>query len=147
MPWRPVNSTKVILTALCLIIALCLSHLHVIFHASDTATTLAQRIFIPQAWSFRLRARTLFTEMTINAAAPPTKRASVYFLSHGGPNSMDDVGSGYYNAWVEVGRKVKAEQPKGIVFVSAHWESENGDSSVLSAFCPAGSWPLPLTAD
>ena len=37
--------------------------------------------------------------------------------------------SGPYRSWAKIGEEIKklSPQPKGVVFVSAHWESEEND--------------------
>lgn len=57
-------------------------------------------------------------------------RAPVYFISHGGPPSMFDQNGGPYQAWKRVGKMIrqdidagKIDREKGLVCVSAHWES------------------------
>jgi aromatic ring-opening dioxygenase catalytic subunit (LigB family) len=57
-------------------------------------------------------------------------RAPVYFISHGGPPSMFDENGGPYQAWKRVGDMIrqdvdagKIDREKGLVCVSAHWES------------------------
>jgi len=57
-------------------------------------------------------------------------RAPVYFISHGGPPSMFDQNGGPYQAWKRVGEMIrqdvdtgKIDREKGLVCVSAHWES------------------------
>ncbi|ODN73280.1 hypothetical protein L202_07831 [Cryptococcus amylolentus CBS 6039] len=48
----------------------------------------------------------------------------VYFLSHGGPPSVEQTESPPYKAWRKFGKIIEANPPKGIVAVSAHWENE-----------------------
>ncbi|OCF38111.1 extradiol ring-cleavage dioxygenase [Kwoniella heveanensis BCC8398] len=59
--------------------------------------------------------------------AASLRRGDVYFLSHGGPPTIEQYESGPYKAWQKFGRTITAEKskPKGIVAVSAHWENED----------------------
>ncbi|WVQ74263.1 hypothetical protein IAR50_003860 [Cryptococcus sp. DSM 104548] len=50
----------------------------------------------------------------------------VYFLSHGGPPTVEQTESPPYKAWRKFGKIIEANPPKGIVVVSAHWENEQG---------------------
>ncbi|EJT48112.1 hypothetical protein A1Q1_02922 [Trichosporon asahii var. asahii CBS 2479] len=52
-------------------------------------------------------------------------RGQVYFLSHGGPPTMFDTASAPYKAWQKYGQAVVEQNPRGLVVVSAHWESNN----------------------
>ncbi|ORX40605.1 Extradiol ring-cleavage dioxygenase, class III enzyme, subunit B [Kockovaella imperatae] len=55
------------------------------------------------------------------------KRADVWFICHGvriGPPTMFDFEGEGYKSWVKMGESVRASNPKGIVIVSAHWESD-----------------------
>lgn len=69
-------------------------------------------------------------------------RGQVYFLSHGGPPTMFDTDSAAYKAWQKYGKVVADQHPRGLVVVSAHWESE-GDE-ILSMFRLQHTWK-PLT--
>ena len=52
-------------------------------------------------------------------------RMPVYFVSHGSPMTMFEPDSGPVKAWTKMGADVRERiRPKGIVFVSAHWEGE-----------------------
>lgn len=57
------------------------------------------------------------------ATKVPTK-TPVFFVSHGGPNLLDDVGKpGDFYSWF--GNYLKNElKPKAIVIISAHWQGE-----------------------
>lgn len=52
-------------------------------------------------------------------------RGQVYFLSHGGPPTMFDTAAAPYKAWQKYGQAVVEQNPRGLVVVSAHWESNN----------------------
>ncbi|WRT70203.1 uncharacterized protein IL334_007198 [Kwoniella shivajii] len=63
-----------------------------------------------------------------------TKKGDVYFLSHGGPPTIEQIHSEPYKAWQEFGHLINSNPPKGIVVVSAHWENQlglKGSDSVL----------------
>ncbi|KIR53438.1 extradiol ring-cleavage dioxygenase [Cryptococcus gattii Ru294] len=62
-----------------------------------------------------------FSTMT---AANTSKVGDVYFLSHGGPPTIEQYDSAPYEGWRKFGKILKANPPKGIVVVSAHWEAE-----------------------
>lgn len=52
-------------------------------------------------------------------------RTPVYFLSHGGPNIMEDVQHPAYKKLQEIGREITQKvKPKGVVVFSAHWQAE-----------------------
>ncbi|WVR00174.1 hypothetical protein IAU59_007316 [Kwoniella sp. CBS 9459] len=55
------------------------------------------------------------------------RRGDVYFISHGGPPTIEQHHSGPYKAWQKFGRMINSEtlKPKGIIAVSAHWENED----------------------
>ncbi|WVQ84625.1 hypothetical protein IAT38_006780 [Cryptococcus sp. DSM 104549] len=66
------------------------------------------------------------------------KPADVYFISHGGPPTIEQYDSEPYQGWRKFGSLLKASQPKGVVVVSAHWENESGlHSGVLVNSNPA----------
>lgn len=52
-------------------------------------------------------------------------KGQVYFLSHGGPPTMFETNSAPYKAWQKYGQTVAEQNPRGLVVVSAHWESNN----------------------
>lgn len=52
-------------------------------------------------------------------------KGQVYFLSHGGPPTMFETNSAPYKAWQKYGQTVAEQNPRGLVVVSAHWESDN----------------------
>ncbi|WVF72984.1 hypothetical protein IAT40_007802 [Kwoniella sp. CBS 6097] len=68
-------------------------------------------------------------------ASTASKRGDVYFISHGGPPTIEQYDSGPYKAWQKFGRMITSDYksesdddhkpPKGIVTVSAHWENED----------------------
>lgn len=52
-----------------------------------------------------------------------TNRTPVYFLSHGGPNIMEDVQHPAYKKLQEIGQEITGKvKPKAIVVFSAHWQ-------------------------
>ncbi|KAK8853221.1 hypothetical protein IAR55_003923 [Kwoniella newhampshirensis] len=62
----------------------------------------------------------------VSDGAAPAKRGDVYFLSHGGPPTVEQYDSEPYGGWKKFGKLVKANKPEGIVVVSAHWENDRG---------------------
>lgn len=51
-------------------------------------------------------------------------KTPVYFLSHGGPNIMEDHQHPAYAKLQEIGREITQKvQPKGVVVFSAHWQA------------------------
>ncbi|KAI8627813.1 Extradiol ring-cleavage dioxygenase, class III enzyme, subunit B [Xylariaceae sp. FL1651] len=61
----------------------------------------------------------LFTIKTMSAKAP------VYFMSHGGPNTMFDIDHPVYPVLQKIGHEITQKvKPKAIVVFSAHWEAE-----------------------
>ncbi|OWT37484.1 extradiol ring-cleavage dioxygenase [Cryptococcus neoformans] len=63
-----------------------------------------------------------FSTMT---AANTSKVGDVYFLSHGGPPTIEQYDSAPYEGWKKFGKMLEANPPKGIVVVSAHWENQD----------------------
>ncbi|WWC91720.1 uncharacterized protein L201_006667 [Kwoniella dendrophila CBS 6074] len=57
-----------------------------------------------------------------------TKKGDVYFLSHGGPPTIEQYSSSPYKAWQKFGKMIEENLSKGIVCVSAHWENEDESS-------------------
>lgn len=52
-------------------------------------------------------------------------RTPVYFLSHGGPNIMEDTTHPAYRKLQEIGLEITQQvKPKGVVVFSAHWQGE-----------------------
>ncbi|ODN94750.1 extradiol ring-cleavage dioxygenase [Cryptococcus wingfieldii CBS 7118] len=72
--------------------------------------------------------RTHFLRTMVNSSS----LGDVYFLSHGGPPSVEQTESPPYKAWRKFGKTITANPPKGIVVVSAHWESDQGLNTVNS---------------
>ncbi|WWC64557.1 uncharacterized protein I303_107168 [Kwoniella dejecticola CBS 10117] len=56
----------------------------------------------------------------------PSKKGDVYFLSHGGPPTIEQTHSAPYKAWQRIGQMINSDPPKGIVVISAHWENDTG---------------------
>lgn len=66
--------------------------------------------------------------------------APVYFISHGGPPSAFDHTCESYQAWVEVGKRIRADvesgkigKVEGIVAVSAHWEADDASGKTIES--------------
>ncbi|WVW86193.1 hypothetical protein I302_108234 [Kwoniella bestiolae CBS 10118] len=53
-------------------------------------------------------------------------KGDVYFLSHGGPPTVEQTYAEPYKAWQKFGQIINQDPPRGIVVVSAHWENESG---------------------
>lgn len=61
--------------------------------------------------------------MSTPAAPSPPARTPVYFLSIGGPNSVENTKHPAYTKLTEVGHEITTKvKPKAIVVFSAHWE-------------------------
>jgi 4,5-DOPA dioxygenase extradiol len=57
-------------------------------------------------------------------------RTPVYFLSIGGPNSIENTNHPSYTKFMEVGREITTKvKPKAVVVFSAHWQG--GPNKVL----------------
>lgn len=51
-------------------------------------------------------------------------RTPVYFISHGGPNIIEDTGHPAYAKLQEIGREITQKvKPKAVVVFSAHWQA------------------------
>jgi hypothetical protein len=51
-------------------------------------------------------------------------RTPVYFLSHGGPNIMEDYDHPAYSKLQEIGKEITEKvRPKAVVVFSAHWQA------------------------
>lgn len=68
-------------------------------------------------------------------------KGQVYFLSHGGPPTMFETTSAPYKAWQKYGQAVAEQNPRGLVVVSAHWESDN--DQILGKFACRAAAPTP----
>ena len=65
-----------------------------------------------------------FTTISTLQTARNMTRTPVYFLSHGGPNIMEDFQHPAYKKLQEIGREITQKvQPKGVVVFSAHWQA------------------------
>ena len=61
-------------------------------------------------------------------------RTPVFFLSHGGPNIMEDTGHPAYAKLQEIGREITQKvRPKAVVVFSAHWQGEPDTIEVNTA--------------
>lgn len=58
---------------------------------------------------------------------PPPAIAPVWFIAHGGPPTLYQPQHPAHQHWLRLGRDIRRTQPKGIVFVSAHWQAEPED--------------------
>ncbi|KAI7280850.1 hypothetical protein KC345_g4485 [Hortaea werneckii] len=51
-------------------------------------------------------------------------RTPVYFISHGGPNVMEETSHPAYAQLQEIGREITQKvKPKAIIVISAHWQA------------------------
>ncbi|CAO3609768.1 unnamed protein product [Mucor fragilis] len=66
--------------------------------------------------------------MSTAAVNTATKRTPVFFISHGGPNLLENQDKpGHFYNWF--GNYLKNElKPKAIVIISAHWQGQGNDS-------------------
>lgn len=53
--------------------------------------------------------------------------APVWFVAHGGPPTLYDPQHPAHKHWVRTADSIRQAKLKGIVFVSAHWQAEQGD--------------------
>jgi 4,5-DOPA dioxygenase extradiol len=61
-------------------------------------------------------------------------RTPVYFLSHGGPNIMEDYDHPAYSKLKEIGKEITQKvKPKGVVVFSAHWQASRNSIEVNTA--------------
>ncbi|KAI5203014.1 aromatic ring-opening dioxygenase LigB subunit [Aureobasidium subglaciale] len=61
-------------------------------------------------------------------------RTPVYFLSHGGPNIMEDYDHPAYKKLQEIGREITQKvKPKAVVVFSAHWQASPTSIQVNTA--------------
>jgi 4,5-DOPA dioxygenase extradiol len=59
------------------------------------------------------------------ATQPPSPRVPVYFVSHGGPNTMFEKDHPVYPQLQGIGKEITTKvKPKAIVVFSAHWQAE-----------------------
>lgn len=73
-------------------------------------------------------------------------RTPVYFLSHGGPNIIEDYDHPAYNKLQEIGKEITQKvKPKAVVVFSAHWQAsrntievnvnESTECKIVITFC------------
>ncbi|THV86364.1 aromatic ring-opening dioxygenase LigB subunit [Aureobasidium pullulans] len=61
-------------------------------------------------------------------------RTPVYFLSHGGPNIMEDFDHPAYSKLQEIGKEITGKvKPKAVVVFSAHWQASPDKVQVNTA--------------
>jgi len=61
-------------------------------------------------------------------------RTPVYFLSHGGPNIMEDYSHPAYAKLQEIGKEITEKvKPKAVVVFSAHWQASRNSIEVNTA--------------
>ncbi|KAI1328644.1 Extradiol ring-cleavage dioxygenase, class III enzyme, subunit B [Xylariaceae sp. FL0255] len=70
---------------------------------------------------------------SFNSIVMPAK-APVYFISHGGPNTMFETKHPVYPVLQKIGREITQKvKPKAVVVFSAHWEAGPRDIEVNTA--------------
>ncbi|KAI6816130.1 aromatic ring-opening dioxygenase LigB subunit [Hortaea werneckii] len=58
-------------------------------------------------------------------------RTPVYFISHGGPNVMEETSHPAYAQLQEIGREITQKvKPKAIIVISAHWQATTPPNTV-----------------
>ncbi|KAI0450310.1 Extradiol ring-cleavage dioxygenase, class III enzyme, subunit B [Xylaria acuta] len=73
---------------------------------------------------FSASVSTVSTRFFNNSPNIMTKKAPVYFVSHGGPNTMFDTKHPVYPVLQSIGQEITQKvKPKAIVVFSAHWEA------------------------
>lgn len=61
-------------------------------------------------------------------------RTPVYFLSHGGPNIIEDTKHPAYAELQKIGREITQQvRPKAVVVFSAHWQADPSSIEVNTA--------------
>ena len=61
-------------------------------------------------------------------------RTPVYFLSHGGPNIIEDYDHPAYSKLQEIGKEITQKvKPKAVVVFSAHWQASRNTIEVNTA--------------
>lgn len=69
-----------------------------------------------------------------NISSVNMPRTPVYFLSHGGPNIMEDYNHPAYAKLQDIGREITQKvRPKAVVVFSAHWQAERSTIQVNTA--------------
>ncbi|KAK0661997.1 Extradiol ring-cleavage dioxygenase [Lasiodiplodia hormozganensis] len=66
--------------------------------------------------------------------AEQSPKTPVYFVSHGGPNLMEDTDHPAYKKLQEIGKEITSKvKPKAVVLFSAHWQGRNDKVLVNTA--------------
>lgn len=66
---------------------------------------------------------TLQAQQSLTTTTSMMNKTPVYFLSHGGPNIMEDIKHPAYKKLQEIGQEITTKvKPKAIVVFSAHWQ-------------------------
>ncbi|KAI1427143.1 Extradiol ring-cleavage dioxygenase, class III enzyme, subunit B [Xylaria sp. FL1777] len=74
------------------------------------------------------------TRSFYNSSKKMPARAPVYFMSHGGPNTMFDTEHPVYPVLQKIGQEITQKvKPKAIVVFSAHWEAGPNEIKVNTA--------------
>ncbi|KAK4550870.1 hypothetical protein LTR36_000450 [Oleoguttula mirabilis] len=75
-----------------------------------------------------------YTKPTTPSANATMARTPVYFLSHGGPNIMEETQHPAYAKLQEIGREITQKvKPKAVVVFSAHWQGDRDTIEVNTA--------------
>jgi 4,5-DOPA dioxygenase extradiol len=110
----------------CLILAICLYPLSTpLLHWARTISNRAS------ASPLNSTASTATRQLHSTSTMP---RTPVYFLSHGGPNIMEDYDHPAYSKLKEIGKEITQKvKPKGVVVFSAHWQASRNSIEVNTA--------------
>lgn len=110
----------------CLILAICLYPLSTpLLHWARTITKRASASPLNSTASIATRQL---------QSTPTMSRTPVYFLSHGGPNIMEDYDHPAYSKLQEIGKEITQNvQPKAVVVFSAHWQASRNSIEVNTA--------------
>ncbi|KAI0204060.1 Extradiol ring-cleavage dioxygenase, class III enzyme, subunit B [Astrocystis sublimbata] len=83
---------------------------------------------------FSASAPALATRYFTNYSTTMSKKAPVYFVSHGGPSTMFDTTHPVYPVLQNIGQEITQKvKPKAIVVFSAHWEAGRDSIEVNTA--------------
>lgn len=89
------------------------------------------RTFTHRASASPLTSTTLNTSLYSTSSMP---RTPVYFLSHGGPNIIEDFDHPAYAKLQEIGKEITQKvKPKAVVVFSAHWQASRNTIEVNTA--------------
>ncbi|KAI6790552.1 aromatic ring-opening dioxygenase LigB subunit [Hortaea werneckii] len=73
-------------------------------------------------------------------------RTPVYFISHGGPNVMEETSHPAYAQLQEIGREITQKvKPKAIIVISAHWQAPSPPKTASRPLHPPNNISSPTT--